>query len=275
MTTEKFCLGLFTSAWDEVAWELIREVHRSIQNGFVPNSEVAFVFCSRGEGETFYGDLMIRNVGKLGLPLITFSSVKFKPELRKEDRDAWRLEHDREIAKLISPTDLDVLLGYMWIVGQEMCRKRTMINLHPALPAGPKGNYRKVIWQLIKERARETGIMIHLVTPEVDRGPVVSHCSFSIRGGFFEPLWQEIEKRLEKESLKEIAKKEGENNSLFKAIRQEGVIRELSMIIWTIKTIAERRLKIENGKVIDAKGQVLEGGYDLTQEINAAIKERV
>jgi len=74
------------------------------------------------------------------------------------------------------PADLCVLAGYMLIVGPEMCTRFNMINLHPAAPGGPTGTWQDVIWQLIKQRARETGVMMHLVTPELDRGPVVSYC---------------------------------------------------------------------------------------------------
>lgn len=264
---ENFRIGLFTSAWDRVAWELVEKVSQ--------NFKIAFVFVARKEGETHFGDLMIHNVRAAELPLITFSSLKFKPDLRKNNKEVWRCEHDREIMKLLPPTDLIVLLGYMWWFSEEMCREKTAINLHPALPTGPKGNYREVIWQLIRDRDSETGVMMHLVTPELDRGPAIAFCRFSIRGDGFDPLWQEMERRLKTESLEEIAEKEGENNPLFAAIRQKGVAREFLMVIWATKILAEGRIKVENGKVIDAEGQVLADGYDLTQEIDTAIKEKI
>ncbi len=253
-----FRIGLFTSAWDEVAWDLVREVSQ--------NFPIAFVFVTREEGETHYGDLMINNVRAAGLPLITFSSLRFKPELRKKDPEAWRLEHDREVMKLVPPTELVVLLGYMWWFGKEMCQKKKAINLHPALPDGPKGNYREVIWQLIKERATKTGVMIHLVTPELDRGPAIAFCHFSIRGNDFDPLWQEMERRLKTESLEEIAAKEGESNPLFTAIRQKGVIREFPMVIEAIRALAEG-----NENKVNIEG----GGYDLTEKIDAIVKEKI
>jgi folate-dependent phosphoribosylglycinamide formyltransferase PurN len=285
---ERFRIGLFTSAWDEVAWKLIKEVYQNIQNGTIPDSEIAFVFCSREEGETYYGDLLIQNVRQSRLPLITFSSLRFKPGLRIKGREAekkgdlsiintWRLEHDREVAKLLFPTDLNVLLGYMWVVGEEMCHERTMINLHPALPGGPKGTYREVIWQLIKDEASETGVMIHLVIGMLDMGPPIAYCSFPIKGGLFEALWLELEmeSRLKSRSIEELSLKEGENNSLFRLIREQGVIRELPLIVQTIRLLAERKIKIDNGMVIDSQGQVLKSGYDLTKEIDAIITSKV
>ncbi len=208
--SKMFRIGVFTSAWDEIAWKLIEEISR--------NFKISFILVSRDKGETYFGDLMIKNVKAAGLPLITFSSLRFNSELRKVDREAWRLEYDRKIAKLLPLVDLIVLVGYMWWFGKEMCQRYVVINLHPALPVGPKGTYRDVIWQLIREGVNETGVMMHLVTPELDRGPAIAFCRFRIRGGEFDPLWQEMEKRLEKETLEEIAEKEGENNPLFAMI---------------------------------------------------------
>lgn len=270
---ERFRIGVFTSAWDQVAWDLVKEISQNFQ--------VDFVFVSRQEGETHFGDLMIRNVRAASLPLITFSSLRYKPWLRKLGRrleklglsflaEFWRHLHDRKVMKLLPPTDLIVLVGYMWRFGKEMCQEKTAINLHPAKPDGPKGTYRQVIYQLIRERAREAGVMMHLVTPELDRGPVIAFCRFPIRGGSFDPFWQEMEGRLKKESLEEIAKKEEEKNPLFATIRRQGAVREFPLIVWTIKILAKRRIKIENGKVIDSEDRVLAGGYDLTAEIDAA-----
>ena len=55
-----------------------------------------------------------------------------------------------------------------------------MLNLHPALPGGPKGMWQQVIWELLEDEADETGAMIHLATAQLDRGPVVSTFRFSL-----------------------------------------------------------------------------------------------
>jgi len=273
-------IGLWTSGWDQTAIDLAVEVYRNF------GSKVAYVFLSREEGETRYGDLMIQKVRELKLPLITFSSLRYRPWLRKLGKwvekslggsfltDFWRNLHDREVMKRLPPTNLIVLLGYMWWFSPEMCRQKTAINLHPALPTGPKGTYREVIWQLIQERATETGAIMHLVTPELDRGPAIAFCRFPIKSGGLIPLWQEMERRLEREPLEGIAEKEGENNPLFAAIRRNGVAREFPMVIETIRALAEGRIKIEGGKVVDSQGRVLKGGYDLTEQINQAMQER-
>jgi len=48
-----------------------------------------------------------------------------------------------------------LLAGYMLVVGDVMCKKFDMINLHPAAPDGPAGTWQEVIWQLIKEKAEK------------------------------------------------------------------------------------------------------------------------
>jgi len=74
-----------------------------------------------------------------------------------------------------------VLGGYMKIIPSEVLgyTKVPMLNLHPALPHGPIGTWKQVEEQLKEEGATESGVMIHLVTKEVDRGPVVSWCQYT------------------------------------------------------------------------------------------------
>lgn len=99
---EKFQIGLFTSGWDRVAWELVKEVNLNVQNNLIPNSNIAFVFVSRQEGETHFGDLMIRNVRAAGLSLITFSSLRYKPWLRKLGRHGQVLEGGYDLTQEIN-----------------------------------------------------------------------------------------------------------------------------------------------------------------------------
>ena len=67
-----------------------------------------------------------------------------------------------------------------------------MINLHPAAPGGPAGTWQEVIWQLIGNEAEETGVMMHMVTPKLDKGPPVAYCTFQIRGEPFDRYWFDV-----------------------------------------------------------------------------------
>ena len=208
---------------------------------------MALVVLGREYGETREGDAFIRNARRARLPLVTFSVDQFERELRMRAKReaqsgdtslllACRLLADLQIMRLLPEVDLDVLLGYMWICSARMCQKRTMINLHPALPDGPKGTYRDVIAELIKTRTMETGVMMHLVTPELDLGPAVSYCRVPL-----EDCWKTV--------------------SASEAIRSAGVARELPFVLATLKAFAQGQIK---------KGQE---PLDLTEEIN--VPERV
>jgi folate-dependent phosphoribosylglycinamide formyltransferase PurN len=257
-------LGWFSTGRDKAARDLLTVVQRSIALGEI-KAEIVYVFSNREPGESKESDLFHKLVESYGLPLICFSYRKFKASRGLISR----LDYDREVMNQLKGfhADLCVLAGYMLIVGEEMCQRYNMINLHPAAPGGPKGSWQEVIWQLIDSQAGETGVMMHLVTPELDEGPPVAYCTFPIRGKPFEKYWQEIEGQ----PLAEIKRRQGENNRLFRLIRKHGLAREFPLIIATIKAFSQGKVRIEAGKVVGADGRPI-NGYNLTDEINEQIK---
>jgi phosphoribosylglycinamide formyltransferase-1 len=94
----------------------------------------------------------------------------------------------------------------------------------------------------------------------------VTYCTFPIRGELFDEHWEEI-KGL---SANELMAQQGEDNQLFRLIRNEGVRRELPLIVATIKAFSEGKVHIQDGRVVDRRGKLLEG-YSLTQEINELV----
>jgi folate-dependent phosphoribosylglycinamide formyltransferase PurN len=266
-------LGWFTTGRDKAARDLLAAVQNSIRQGEI-KAEIAFVFCSREPGESAESDLFLEKVANYDIPAICFSYQKFKSArgaaLKSETLPQWRLDYDREVMSRLkdSKPDLCVLAGYMLIVGSEMCQKYNMINLHPAAPGGPTGTWQEVIWQLIKTEADETGVTMHLVTPELDRGPAVAYGTFPIKGKPFAEYWDEI-KGL---SIEQIKQEQGKNNRLFQLIREQGFRRELPLIIATIKAFSQGNIKITAAKrVVDAEDRPIYG-YNLTKEINEVVK---
>jgi folate-dependent phosphoribosylglycinamide formyltransferase PurN len=268
-------LGWFSTGRDKAAKDLLQAVQSQITVGDI-KAEISFVFCNREPGESEESDIFLRQVNDYHIPLICFSYQKFKAR-----RDTpitsqggtlprWRLEYDREVLNRLlgfHPA-LCVLAGYMLVVGEEMCQRYNMINLHPAAPGGPPGTWQDVIWQLIEANAEQTGVMMHLVTPELDKGPPVTYCTFSIRGKPFDRYWDEIKGQ----SLEVIKRGQGENNRLFQLIRQYGLAREFPLIISTIKTFSEGRLRITTeGKIADAEEKPIKG-YNLTDEIDEQLR---
>ena len=271
-------IGWFSTGRDEAAKELLTVVNNAIKNREL-KAEISFVFCNREEGEAKKSDNFLELVKNYKIPLITFSSKKFKPEMRKQGKknpeilEKWRREYDREIMKRLDKyiVDINVLAGYMLITSKELCRKYKMINLHPAKPFGPKGTWQEVIWQLIEKREEETGVMIHLVTEILDDGPPITYCKFPIRGRDFENLWNDFENKLKNKTLDEIICEEGENNPLFLEIRKRGVVRELPLLLQTLKEFAEGKIKIENQRVF-VDGKILKDGSDVSKEIDKVKK---
>lgn len=261
-------IGWFSTGRDKAARELLQTVHSSVERGDI-KGRIIFVFCSRERGESEESDRFLDLVKSYRIPLVSFSCSMFRAG--RDDSGAgggnlppWRLDYDREVMKRLGDfkPDLCVLAGYMLIVGSEMCRACNMINLHPAAPGGPTGTWQQVIWQLIESGAHETGVMMHLVSPELDEGPPVAYCTFPIRGEPFDILWREIKGK----SIAEIKRSQGEENPLFKQIRRYGLAREFPLIISTLRAFGEGKLRITDKKVVDAEGQPIKG-YDLTNDI--------
>lgn len=282
-----FRIGWFSSGRDEAARELLRVVFNEIRNGAI-ESLIPFVFVTRDRGEKPESDKFIEFAEELGLQVICLSHRRFDPELRKaalkeykelgEDSPLmldWRRKYDAQVmAKLASyQTDIIVMAGYMIITSPEICYEYKIVNLHPALPGGPKGTWQEVIWQLMEAGAQKTGIMMHLVTPELDAGPAITYCEFSISDDRIKPLWDQWRTKRRKKSLQEIQMDEGENEPLFSEIRRRGVKRELPIIVATLKAVSAGEFSIVDGEVI-SQGRKLESGFDLTTEIEEQLTMR-
>lgn len=257
-------IGWFTTARDEAALELLKIVYDQIKRGFL-NLKIPYVFVSRELDESEITKSFIEFVkGEMDLPVLTFSALRFNPELRKRDIETWRRQYHEEVLKrLPEEVDFGMLAGYMWVVSKEFCEALPLLNLHPALPGGPKGTWQEVIWQLISARACETGVMIHRATAELDEGPPLTFVRFSVRTAEFTPLWEEAENLLLKFHLKGLKEREGEKNRLFIKIREEGVKRELPLIVYTLKYIAEDKIDFNRGDL----------PMDLTSHVDTYLRE--
>ncbi len=266
-------LGWFATSRGETSRKLLATAYDAIASGRL-NARIAVVFCNRERGEDPNTDLFLDQVRSYGLPLVCLSSRDFRrrlgaPIARKDQPlPEWRRDYDREVMRLLDPYpfDIGVLAGYMLIFGEEAAARYDLLNLHPAAPGGPAGVWQDVIWQLIESRADRAGVMMHLATPELDQGPVVTYCTYPIRGPAFDPLWAQIEGR----SVDEIKAAEGESNALFREVRRHGVAREIPFVVETLRAFAGGRLRIDGKRPVDAAGRPI-AGYDLTPEIEQAV----
>jgi phosphoribosylglycinamide formyltransferase-1 len=267
-------IGWFSTGRGEGSRRLLSAAVDAIRAGEL-DAEFAFVFCNRERGEYEATDGFLDLVASFGLPCLALSSRRFRRErggaLSQPGRPLppWRAEYDHAVAQLIAPHAFDVgmLAGYMLVFTGVVCNRHPLLNLHPAAPAGPVGTWQEVTWQLIDQRAERSGVMIHLATEQLDRGPVVTYCTYSIRGPAFDVLWQALGSR----TTVELQRAEGEALLLFQEIRRQGAGRELPLVLQTLRAFSQGRLRVEGGRVLDAEGRELRGGLDLTLEIDSRV----
>jgi phosphoribosylglycinamide formyltransferase len=117
------------------------------------------------------------------IPTLTFPLKPYK------DAGKSRLEYDVDLADRIhkefialnpekQTPDLIVLAGWMHILSADFINKFNdghIINLHPALPGAFDGAHAiDRAYAAFKEgKIKNTGVMVHRVIPEVDRGQVI------------------------------------------------------------------------------------------------------
>jgi phosphoribosylglycinamide formyltransferase 1 len=274
----KYSIGWFTTAKGPGSRNLLSAVQQKIISGDI-DARIEFIFISRDPGESPETDIFINLAREYKIPVVHFSYKKYRQSRGISDKTnveilpEWRLDYDREIINILSQfhkPDICVMAGYMLVIGPELCSTFDMINLHPAAPDGPTGTWQEVIWKLIDLRAESSGVMMHLVTPELDRGPVVSYCRYPVRSPSFDELWNKIDDQ----TSETIVKGEGEDNQLFKEIRRQGFIRELPLICLTIKAFSQGRIRVARKVIVNCVGQPIKG-YNLSAEIDYEIQKQL
>ncbi len=264
-----FSFGWFSSGRGQGSIDLLTTAEQEMQTGFIPG-RIAYVFCDREPGETPAADRFHGVVRSLDLPLISLSSQGLRQKIRQKSADVEeaRLEFDSQVWELLAGYDIEVaiLAGYMLVVSPRLCEQLLCLNLHPAVPGGPQGTWRQVMWQLMEVGAREAGAMMHLVTPELDKGPPVTYFHFPLHGPGFDPLWQAYREKRHQLSQEDIKAKEGDQEPLFAYIRAEELRREFPLILLTLKNLATRRLVLTPEGVREG-GRLVPGGFDITAEV--------
>ena len=111
--------------------------------------------------------------------LILEKAEKYKiPSAFISHKGKERLVFGREVDKKLSEkkVDLVLLIGFMGILSKEFVAAWSgqIINVHPSLlPKYAGGMNNAVHRDVLQAKEKETGCTIHLVTSEVDRGPIV------------------------------------------------------------------------------------------------------
>lgn len=276
--SEKYKIGWFSTGRGAGSKGMLQAAHDAIQSGEL-NAEIEFVYCSRERGETEPTDQYLDMVNSYGIPLVSYSYQRYRAMKNMPNPDLsqplpqWRIDYDNDVIKRLEHfhPDLCILAGFMLVTTPVMCNKYEIINLHPAAPGGPAGTWQQVIWKLIETKADTQGIKMHVAIPELDMGPTATYCTFPIRGKAFDKLWDDIKDK----TVDKIKATEGVENTLFKAIRAHGMVRELPLVIYTLKAFSEGKIKItKDRQVVDTAGRLIDG-YNLTREIDAAVRGKL
>lgn len=265
-------LGWFTTARGAGSRGMWDAVTAAIDRGEI-DAEIAVVFCNRDPGEDPTTDAFLDAVRARGIPLVTRSSAAFRRAVdgRRSQGGAplpaWRADYDGAILDALAPYpfDLGVLAGFMLILGEAFVERLPLLNLHPALPDGPAGTWREVICSLIRDRAAESGVMLHLAIAEVDAGPVVTYCRFPIRDAALAPAWAAVEASGAPPDDAAL-----EASALFAEIRRRGVERERPLLVATVAAFARGERAVRDARIVLPDGRPA-GPLDLTAEVERRV----
>jgi hypothetical protein len=280
-------VGLFSTLNGPGSQALVTQVAAACRDGAVGDMAVAFLLVNRAAGESADTDAAVAALAAtFDFPVLRVSAVRFRAAQRKAARAAaeagnaeplwaWRDDWYESFRGELLPADLDLTLGDMWVWGRRECAERHGVNLHPSLPDGPLGKiWYDVVWDLIAQQAELSGVMLHRVTPEVDRGPVVSWCAYRLHGPELDGLWRQLPDCLEERvALIESQRllKRAADHPLFLALRAAGLRREVPLMLATLGAVAAGRLVVTDTSALDAAGRPLPGGIDLTEEVERLV----
>ncbi len=111
---------------------------------------------------------------KLGIETFTFDS----DELYRSNEILDKL-YDHRI-------DMIVLAGFLWLVPRSLTELFTVVNIHPALlpKYGGKGMYGMAVHKaVLAAKEPESGITIHLVNQEYDKGDIIFQAKCQVLPG--------------------------------------------------------------------------------------------
>lgn len=227
-----FRFTIWTSG-DRDALELTQRIYKAVQDDTIPRSTITALACNRIRGENLESDAFLDWCDERELPAICVSSQR----LRLRCPGSWRDELGRRFRSLLSPfsTEVHMLVGYMLWVDDATAAEHRLLNLHPALPGGPRGTWQQVIRAIQSMNAEEHGATMQLVLPghaNRDRGTPVTYFRFPIT-----PLLS------------------------FEEIRALGFQREPTLLVETLRTLARRDFRLGE-----------DPARDLTDEVDRALR---
>ncbi len=297
-------LGILTSLNDDDAPELLRTIDNAISDGTI-QAEVPIVFCDKKEGEDARVDSRIQTVRDLKHlnKLASLSPEDVDAEryqaARIEGSDSvlmnvFRKQYDEAAMFALPSADSFLNVGYMRIITDTMHDNLDIANLHPGIPKiGPIGMWRKVMAEqaerplkyligmdddelrehlltTLNVSANKAGGMIHIVTKEMDRGPVIAWYEFPLTTRPLQQSWINVVGDASLYGI-ERAKSMPCFEELKRGIRYEQLKGEHPLLVLTYRNITNRRWSIKN-KHLHINGREIADGYCLNRAIGEYIR---
>ena len=134
------------------------------------SGEVSIIFSNKKDA------FVLDRAKNLGVPACVFSRQQFY-----ESKKVLNILLEKE-------TDLIVLAGFLWLIPNNILDeyKNRIINIHPALlpKYGGKGMYGKIVHEAVIDAGdKESGISIHYVNEEYDKGEIIFQAKCPVEKG--------------------------------------------------------------------------------------------
>jgi phosphoribosylglycinamide formyltransferase 1 len=243
-------IGWFTTGRGPGSLGLFTTMSTKIKSGEI-DARLAFVFINREVKGNQYRAKLIAMAEEDGVPVIIIPSDTFRPDLKRKDMTAWRDAYGDTLRDRVSEHGMDfgVLAGYMLILDPVTCQRYNIINLHPALPDTYQGTWEEIVRKVAEGDDDKYGSMVHVCTPELDRGMVVAYDEFDIM---------------------DLRRSAGSIDELAKAIRAREVRREVPLLIEVVKVLVDGDLTLKSGNLYDRKGRRLKIPVSLASAIDSS-----
>lgn len=261
-------VSISSSFVDHDAMNLVLGLQSAICDGKISGVRLDCVISTREFGDNAQTDTILQQVREqISIPLVCVSAeqagrlVKSPSDTLKDGYDLLLMKKMVEAAGRLP--DVNVMLGDMVIKGPEWCRDVPSLNLHPDLPislGGVEGIYWNVIGAWVKERRAEIGGMMHLAVPKLDAGTPVAYFRLPARGIVngvdLGELWKQFP-----------AGEAERADQLFQALRKAEADFEPTLVYATVAMLGNGTIRIQDGKIFDDKGHLLNEGIDLTGDV--------
>jgi phosphoribosylglycinamide formyltransferase-1 len=241
-------IGWFTTGRGPGSLGLFSTMRSMIRSGEM-DAKLAFVFLNREVKGNPNRTKLIAMAEEEGVPVIILPSDGFRNDLKKKDLNAWRAAYGKVMREKISehPMDFGVLAGYMLVLDLDTCSKYDIINLHPALPSTYQGTWEDIVRQVAESEDTTYGSMVHVCTPELDRGATVAYDEFGID---------------------DLRKKFSSKEELASALRERQRSREVPLLMETIRMLTEGQVILVRGRLVDDQGRPISKAPNLASSID-------